>query len=1013
LGAVVSKWLNATKVRPAGDSGGTHYTADPFPRTDPISCGTTPTDIGSPAGSCGSWIFGGIGDANGLSAQEIDAAVDDIMACAADDSTHAKSDHNCYVKSATDTVDMRLNKLFGGDWKFAKKFWHGCFGWLSKDAPGITPDPDSGADGTKYLTIANTATIIRSTWTYEMDGVTQRPQGKITDTLAGSRSVNRNSGIITLSSDYLVKQEWLDYFSMGTPTDPATYLIIENGNGTTDWGATPVVHGSTDADSTVTANPYAYVSGGPAEVPDVDSAISDYNSKVTAMNAYDSGSRAIFTKPTTPGGFTFSGSESTAIDSVSLDITVTRSNTSYEWNVSYSYAQPGYQGNSLSSIGTKVLSDAYSGSGLLDDLNNAFDAWDMSDASLFGLVSGSASLRQDGKLALGALCCFDEVGSPVSPLGYDIDTMDDYSGSYGSPIVGYWPQRAWLDPNSFCWKTPGGQYFTGSGSAVDGSSIATGLRTGDIIAHNVAGSDPHFWFGFRSFQRQACSGGGGYQWVNYENGGFANSLLPSATKRWMDDFEAQYDADLCGPGATYPPGNYPQFFINQYNGKAIAGKYIQATQRWNAINYGRPCGEDKFAIDQTTVCSISSGNAASGFVVTNTSHATLPLSAGGLAVNDYIAVESGADAGIYKINAITGTGPWTISVSSLGLLDTLPTGFAFCPSTIYGSGIRADGTVHIGRLRFPRATGTCGKVPCTTVLAAGILTITVASQPWLRIDPTTGTITLNLYDAGGTLIEAVTATRVSDTSFTCTPATATSASFIWQVGYKLISSSWTLQTPDDYANASQRTGVHLTWTFDARAPYSSSPPTPYAVTGCESCAIEQFNYDLGQCRAVVGIVPFSGGTPAPVESFPTQTLFSFPSSVTFDEAYGAHAQGAVMLTMVDPFYQAPYKPDGDSLSFQWLEDDGSGTADDIGASQYYYAHRPLVEAAASLPSGKTLPDGVNLTYDGTSDIAPPFYPNGIPQASGYADVETDWGFTLKALAATRFSEAYLTFVYVP
>ena len=185
-------------------------------------------------------------------------------------------------------------------------------------------------------------------------------------------------------------------------------------------------------------------------------------------------------------------------------------------------------------------------------------------------------------------------------------------------------------------------------------------------------------------------------------GGYSNDALPPATLRWMDDSTAQYDAIANRNGAPTPPGNYPQAWYNQYNSVITGGKYVAATQKWPSVNFGRPCGPDKFAVDQTTVCCIT-GGAAPNFTVQVAGTSLAPLAPGGLAVNDYIVSEGD---GIYRITGISGSGPWTVSVG--GKLDDLPTGFEFSTG---GSG---DGYRHLGRLRFPNTPGICGRAMIAT-----------------------------------------------------------------------------------------------------------------------------------------------------------------------------------------------------------------------------------------------------------------------------------------------------------
>jgi hypothetical protein len=399
-------------------------------------------------------------------------------------------------------------------------------------------------------------------------------------------------------------------------------------------------------------------------------------------------------------------------------------------------------------------------------------------------------------------------------------------------------------------------------------------------------------------------------------------------------------------------------------------------------------------------------------VVQQTDFAMSPLAAGGLAAGQYIAV--GGD-GIYHVTGVATTTPaaglaqWLVSVDAK--VDDLPTGFAMSSTGDGGSG-------YLGVLRFPAAPGICGRAAVTAAFASGILTITASvAQPWLRLDPATGLIMVDLYDSAmtsGTKIASVSLVRTSDTVWTAAMGSAPGITVAYLVSAGV---DWTKNS-----SASQKTGVHLDWSFNQRQaqPAYTSPPTWYGgIGGCLGCTVTQFNYGGGTCPVMVGVVPrYGSGSGTPVESGPSGSeFFGFGGSVTFDDVFGAHWQGAVILTMVDPFYQQPYKPDCNNASaFEWAQDNGSGEADTD--SVFYFPHAPLVEALANVPGGDSLPAGVSLTYDTSVNvIAPPYYPQGIPigdTGGGYAAVETDWGFAGRACAdigaSGRFASIYTTFV---
>ena len=1047
VGAVIPRWQNISKARPAGDTGGTHYTATPYPRYDPSIYNTENPGAGCntlPAGSCGNWLVGG--DLNGLSIQEIEDTVDDIMACAGDDTTHAKIDHNCYLKNG-DTVDMRATKLFGGQWILAKKNWQGVFGFIDRCDPEIPTSitmvagayTDAGTGvftiGTtfnttppqvKYLTADLQA--ISNEQHYDTSSVPFTNDYSLNGSASSHSSVARYTGIVSQNWDF-------SYDTHGGSSGPAEANAIFNwlasGKSLADvvayfaaWKYLDVNGGMQNpatAYYTQSGTTFKLMSGAYVFDPINNINVPDQPLEVLEIDiAGGNFSRSVYSTlqvpPVPPGN-------APAVYKLIYTerCTVTNTSMTYSWDDNYASLGLLEPFDSHGS-GTLTLSDAYTSADCYQDFTAALAAWDMSALTL-------AALRTDEILALAPLCIYDEVGPSVPAISCGAPTssvfsgsgptMDDYSATQNGD--GSWPQRGWLDSADYVWKYPNGSYSMPTGFS-SGATLVSPMRTGAIIAHTQPGSDRHFWFNFAKFKRELDPTWGYYEWFNDTNGAFSESPLPPVTMRWMDKSEASYDGAAFRNGADAPPGNYPQAFWTQRGGVIRGAKFVQASERWPSVNFGRPCGADKYAVDQPTVCCITGGSAGAGYTVKKTGNAIAPLASGGLVVNDYIIAE--AD-GIYKITGITdnGTSDWdgtgdpyqrfTITVGSK--LDDLPTGYNFADPEQ-----TADDVTHLGRMRFPTASGICGRAAITTAYASGTVTITPAvAQPWLRKDPTTGTILVDAYDASMTLVaSALSLTRVSDTSFTVVHAAMATA--VWMTGHSV---NWA-----HYDATPKKTGVHLEWSFNQRALDSRypSPPTWYGgIGGCLACSVTQFTYSSGACPAAIGIVPFyspladtGGDLPdqnsqppgnEPVEQFPNQELFDFPATVIFDDVFGAHWQAAVMLTMPDPFWQQPFKPDCFVVSpdaMLWKEDDGTGQADtedmtEGGATVYhrFYAHHPLVEALSNIPAGMSLPAGVSLLYDPTVNvIAPPYYPTGIPIADNvgnYAGIEMDWGFTLR------------------
>ena len=767
LGAIVPRWQNVTQVEtsvnvppcsaPATQSA--NGTSIPAPRMDITYDGATDggmctgTDAYS-CGLCGGWLVNG--DLNGLSAQEVTDAVSDILTCASPDSTHATSDHNCYQKQGGN-VDMRTSKLYGGQWILARKYWHGCLGWASNDAPGCPNSVNVAPDQVRYCNVD-----------YEIALSYNDPLSSLSSSSSstGGYQVNSKTGIVT--SNLVTTQ---DRYQSGTHS----YHSV-GGVGFADSGSGPVPFasgGTTDVDSKITN----YYCGDYPQFPGYAGSfldfIADWNSGAP-WYAPPNGAYTIWPAVSDPNNYSATGHGSnydTGSGNTSYEdssITFSRSGNVCSWSMtdhvtSYTSTDVLIQDVTQTSTGTVTLSAPYTSTDCYADFVNSMSAWDMSDMKL-------AKLRTDEQLANGPLIVYDETG-PTSPLmGFVAATMNDYTAAQN--MDGSWPQRAWADPNNYQYTAPGGSIRAENIPGTGGCTFHTPMRTGAIISHNQAGSDRHFWFGFNEFDRESCAPlASGYQWSLESHGGYSDTTLPAVTMRWLDRLSAQYDANgFCeGVAGTPAPGNYPQAWWTQYGTILTGGKYVQAAQKWNSINKGRPCGPDKYAVDQTTVGCVT-GAGAGYFTVTKPPSTITAFQGSGYV----IVTGSFGTPGVYPVTSVTGTGPWTINVGAI--LDGIPTGWTHTTAGDY-----------LGYLRFPTAPGICGRVPITTTYSNPTLTINTASQPYLRIR-TTGSISVDIYDTTMTLLaSAVALTRVNDGQFTATAGAKPTAAYMVAHGV-----DWTL-----------------------------------------------------------------------------------------------------------------------------------------------------------------------------------------------------------------------------
>lgn len=1016
-GGIVDLWKNETLVRLAGGS-----TSAPFARFNQGiydadhpggECSTLP------AGSCGPWLQNG--DQNGISAQEVDGLVADIIACAPDDSTHSKTDHNCYVKDGV--VDLRMLKRFGGQWFNALHHWHGMPKLTSRDfnlvAAAACPDvldhsPDQSLFCQLKIECRQTAAMVQE----RHFKITNFDASVYSDfyerkTYSGEAVRNETATVGKLTG----------ILTMSDRVNTSTLHLLEE---TSSDGVTYSTSSDTDQPEgflgPVAAPKYAYKTWGVDCDGNVRFGINEDDDAVyhgfdgDATELADQIEAAYTGTVLDPGTLLpIPDGRTATLDSFSLSgtaLTVGFSITGYAFTITYDAVEAGslrHHTDTYTSTGTIEflltieLGEEYTATAQQGHLMELLANVDMSDFI-------RAPLRTDGQLANALLALYDEVG-PTTPYQFPVLTMDDYSGTISG---GIWPQMAWLDPNSYQWVWPDGS-FTNIGGATGGATLITGLRTGDIISYTRQGAERHWWPAFRKMRRDPV-GGGGYQWVHSENGAFSASPLPRATKRWMDNLAAQSDSQLAVGDTTY--GNQPQDWIRQQGQTVVAGKYCEAVQKWESANEGRPCGPDRYAVDQRTVCCITE-TGSTHFRVKKTGNATTPGTSGGIVSGNYIVMNSG----VYICTGVVyygvdgdGNDLYTLSVASVASpIELPPSDFSF------------DGD-YIGALRFyDIAKGICGRAAISgVVVATGTATITTSTDiPWLRIgdvidlkDSAMSTVT-----NGGSLTIL---TRTGDNVFTAAVAGAITGA-VWMIDHGV---DWT-----KYNSSPRHTGVRLVWTINRRdaARATGDQPdwlggsgagTATGLVGVTALSLTEFTYDLGNCRAIVGAVPYyddgDGGTEC-IEDFKNTTpLFAMPT-IEFDLTYGAMHLGATELTMPDPFYQQPFKPDCDGAAFQWLEDDGSGIEDDlIGPPvKKYFPYRRLVEAVMTTRPGTSLPTGIHLFYEAGSVIYPPYFPYGIPVGNAAGDFGEVWRpftFTKRvcdSLPGNRFADVYTAFVTCP
>ena len=1092
----VPHWINATKVKPAfggGDScpGTPGYTAVPFSKGDPTYAGPCPSQGTAGAGSCGAWLTNAQGDfSGGYPRQDVCDTVSDIGTCHAADSTHAISDLNCYQKSGS--INLGACHKWGGKWVTAIKKWQGQFGFVDQCDPLLT----TGATCT-----TGDVTTVGGIWTFTHAYNATAPQTKYR-TLAGTftchatetgvatedssrtstSTVDRNSGIITTSGSTTTNFSFFYDLAIsntinGAPytarpydplTDPTGFVsgVMAMTQNTAwahfgqFWTITKLRVGESLAGYTVTGGSGTYHLKNP-----------DGNIIETLILSTGSWDRYLF--------------DSTGAVTVCHQ-TLTLSNTSV------SYSCDGYTDSGPSSIyytdaGNLTLSNAYSAADLYSDWRSAMQQWDLSD-------DRSYPWRTDEQLANCPAILYDEVGPQVPALNFkatavggDATTgMDDYSGTISG---GIWPRRDWLDPYNYIWKYPNGSVMAAPGGFTGGATLISPMRTGAIMSHNPSGYARHFWFGANVKSRDVYPPGSAtYIWDTAAWGSFSDSHLPETSLRWQDAADAQYDGELYLFGGTAgpPPGNLYQSWLRQLGDRLLGGKFVQARENWYSLNFARPYGGDRWAIDQQKIWRIVSGTGAGN----NLKLWACSSTSGPPVANDYIMV---AGEGVFKVTTVSDDGTQTYGptgqtyheykITACTKVANLPTGTDFVANVLV-LGTDLGGINYCGKLRFWSGSIT-SPPPFGLMKVAGTwngsrTTFTIPPTPWwssLSSAAVTQSVDLYTADSGNgnpssaALASGLTLTKFSrwssSTVFTagtvivdsngnyetCTvggtsgggaePTWPTSAgttadggvTWTWSATMPASLSAWVSgnyatavyivpagMKPEYDDNRPKGDFVTMQWTFNNRAAqadfatyHPGSVPSWYGTSfgspqaGVLTLTISDANLKFTPCcPSVVGYVPFYSGS-ALEKSFADSLLYSFPSSFSADNLFGAYWMGACETIMVDPYWQTPFTPflsdsnfnNGDALT--WSEDDGTGQADfnttvtRDDSSTYevwtkFYPARPYVEARKTYPSNlgwgggdtaPSLPSGLTLEYDSSVNLVlPSFWANGIPCVYG-------------------------------
>jgi hypothetical protein len=607
-----------------------------------------------------------------------------------------------------------------------------------------------------------------------------------------------------------------------------------------------------------------------------------------------------------------------------------------------------------------------------------------------------------------------------------------------APIVHYSEPMGGVAPAiGECWA----DYPTNTVPWVDGNSL---LYDGSIKGAPVPfdGLDRGY-FDFNHVTWRACCGDsstvGSYRYAYGAFAGETNATdptdagIPKTATEWTENYNA-FTGVSCGtppcadgypfgPGTGYSglaipipcigaPGSLPygqwKYF---WNGVLIGQEWAEIKVPRPSVNFDRPCGADRYDLDETTVRCIQASS--SGIASVDINSAT--------AINTadlvWVCGSSVVPTGLYQATKNSSTN------YTLVLKD-------FAPGYVYPLDCNSFGGNGImGKLRFPSAPGICGRVSVINAYSTVIGGVT-------KTEITTGNAT-QLAKGDSVVISGVSGIDVNAT-FTV-DSTIDSSHFVINhsptgtfsgPGFVAVNGA-----PDYWWDDDQSKGqfAYVVWLFNLRdyqerqrvvdqyaatgscadaAPASSTLIRAKQVTHGMPQAVSTFTATqeclaFDPCNPQVMAITSNGYdaiTNPSGEQWPN-AFVAVPATLTLDGRFGAMQQSAIIQHIQDPFWMKPHIPcvtystsgEGPTVC-TWGEDDGSCLTDTCpddtsGGGTRYYFREPYAENILAVPAGApVLPTGIYIGYLSLAalDTLSPVNGNVLipPFGPGYASPDT-------------------------
>lgn len=614
---------------------------------------------------------------------------------------------------------------------------------------------------------------------------------------------------------------------------------------------------------------------------------------------------------------------------VQTDVSATNTTVNWQSDITYS---PGYTNYNSATV---TLSNPYTQAQLIADSNEMLETWDLTDDAQY-------NWRTDGFVTVAPELAYHGWITSREPTVSDKQLV-----CYTATCEGFGGVEG-VDYDYLQWREADYYNYGDSdlGSHTPGDARED-VYTGDLLGEPMPAGYEHF-FDFTHENWERCydiwtltwlwylSGYGAYSGTNF-SGDVTDGYIPNTATRWTNNFLAGY----LRPGAW-----------QDYTGGVFrCQKWAETIVARPSFKYARPCGEDRWMPDETTVrCVIP--EASSSIVNLEPTGGSGSIQTGELAVLRGTSVD-----GVYQV---TRNSDYQYSLDTASL-PTRP---------VSSSHYEDDGTGRIAKLRYNSAPAICGRIYVRTMTDSPV-TLSLKQPSYLVTgDTITLTDALGVNGYHTVTVESPSTIYVNgagvgqySTKLGAYISSLGSVSYIWDdvtPKHDFTLNEWSFNNYD-YA---EQIRINTIADTCPEVVTSSAPPRYQQVSrslaqNIEEVVCEQACLPWNSCSP--SIVCISPNT----ESFTNGISYDFTNTVLIDNRYGSLWQKIPIQHDIDYLYQTPICPCGYDdvlLTYECIcqfDQDSEGTCpDDIeDPCQKYYPYPPVVESRCSPPNGApAIPD---------------------------------------------------------